>query len=85
MNENWAMEATELLPALKKTVVLGCAAVLIFRNVYLIRPMYLQTNTIFDVSGVVKEGPAVGIFSTYMGPYMQNETIKTTAHCSNSV
>lgn len=64
------------LPALKRIVILGCAAVLVFRNVYLIRPMYLQTNTIFDVGGVVKDGPALGIFSSYMGPYMQNESIK---------
>ncbi len=65
-----------MLAALKKTALLCTVVLLVFRNIYIIRPMYLQTNTIFDVGGVVKEGPAFGIFSTYMGPYMQNETIK---------
>ena len=71
-----AADGNHILTALKKAALLCTVALLVFRNAYIIRPMYLQTNTIFDVGGVVKEGPAVGIFSTYMGPYMQNETIK---------
>lgn len=61
---------------LKRGVVMCGAVLLIFRNSYLIRPMYLQTNTILQLGGIVKEGPAIGIISGYMGPYMQNESIR---------
>lgn len=61
---------------LKQGVVLCGAMLLIFKNSYLIRPMYLQTNTILQLGGIVKEGPAIGIVSGYMGPYMQNESIR---------
>lgn len=58
-------------------VALLCGAVfLMFRNIYIIRPMYLQVNTILNIRGVVKDGPALGIVSEYMGPYMQNESIE---------
>lgn len=49
---------------------------LLFRGVYIIRPMWLQMNPIWEVGGIVKAGPAKGIISTYMGPYMQNESVK---------
>ncbi len=70
------VQGGRLLEILKKGMVIGGAALLIFRNIYLIRPMYLQANTILELGGIVKEGPAKGIVSSYMGPYMQNESIK---------
>ncbi len=51
-------------------------AFLVFKNVYLFRPLIYQANTIFEVGGIVKEGPAVGIITNYMGAYIQNESIK---------
>ena len=38
--------------------------------------MQYDVNTLWNIRGVVKSGPAVGIFSEYMGPYIQNETMK---------
>ena len=61
---------------LKRKVVLCGVVFLIFRNIYLIRPMYLQADTILQLGGIVKEGPAIGIVSSYMGPYMQNESVR---------
>lgn len=49
---------------------------LVFRNIYIIRPMNGDVSTIMKIAGIVKEGPAKGIISEYMGPFMQNETIK---------
>lgn len=51
-------------------------AFLVFKNVYLFRPLIYQANTIFEVGGIVKEGPAAGIITNYMGAYIQNESIK---------
>ena len=62
--------------ALKRFVLLCGVLLLVFRNVYIIRPMYLQANTIFDIRGIVKTGPAIGIISEYMGPYMQNASVE---------
>ena len=60
-----------------KGAVLICGVIfLAFRNGYIIRPMYLQVNSILHLGGIVKEGPAMGIVSEYMGPYMQNESMK---------
>ncbi len=56
--------------------VVLCVGVLVFRNVYIIRPMYGDVKNIFTIAGIVKSGPAVGIISEYMGPYVQNESIK---------
>lgn len=75
--EAWkAADTTNVTANLKKAALFCGVLLLVFRNVYIIRPMYLQTNTIFDVGGIVKDGPAIGIISAYMGPYMQNESIK---------
>lgn len=51
-------------------------AFLIFRNIYIIRPMNGDVSTILKIHGIVKEGPAAGIITEYMGAYMQNESIK---------
>lgn len=61
---------------MKRLAYIGGVLFLVFRNVYIIRPMYLQVNTIFDIRGIVKEGPAMGIISEYMGPYMQNASVE---------
>lgn len=52
------------------------AMFLVFRNGYLIRPLNGDVSTIFNIANMVKGGPAKGIVSEYMGPYMQNETLK---------
>ncbi len=65
-----------LFNTLKKAVIVSFIMFLAFRNIYIIRPMWKYMNTIFEIEGIVKSGPAIGIMSTYMGPYMQNETIK---------
>ena len=58
-------------------VLLVCGFLLLtVRNAYIIRPMYGQIQPLTAVGGIVKEGPAIGIISDYMGVYMQNETLK---------
>lgn len=57
--------------------VLICGVLfLLFRNAYIIRPMNGDVSTILNIGGIVKSGPAMGIISEYMGPYMQNESMK---------
>ncbi len=69
-------DISALSNSLKRIVVLSFILFLAFRNTYIIRPMWKHMNTIFEIEGIVKSGPAIGIMSTYMGPYIQNETIK---------
>lgn len=58
-------------------VIIVCMILfLIFRNVYIIRPMNGHIQTISSVSGIVKEGPAIGVITEYMGAYMQNESMR---------
>ncbi len=59
----------------KVCLIVGIAT-LMFRNVYIIRPMQGDVSSILKIGSIVKEGPAIGIISEYMGPYIQNETIK---------
>lgn len=61
---------------LRAAVLAVGMAFLVFRNTYLIRPLAYQVSTIMQVGGIVKEGPAAGIISNYMGAYIQNESIK---------
>ncbi len=68
-------EILEQKKSMKRLLLLS-ALFLVFRNGYLIRPMNGDVSTICDIAGIVKGGPAIGIVSEYMGPYMQNETIK---------
>ncbi len=59
-----------------KIVVLFCGVLfLTFRNAYIIRPMNGDVSSILEIGGIVKKGPAIGVVSEYMGPYMQNESI----------
>ncbi len=53
-----------------------CLVFFVFRNLYIIRPMQGDVCSILNIGSVVKEGPAIGIVSEYMGPYIQNESIK---------
>lgn len=58
-------------------VIIVCGILfLTFRNVYIIRPMNGHIQTILSISGIVKEGPALGVITEYMGAYMQNESVK---------
>ena len=47
-------------------------AVMLFRNLYLIRPMTGTQTTVFSIGNVVRDGPMLGIFSDYMGPRIAN-------------
>lgn len=67
---------SEISNTLKKIIIVSFIMFLAFRNIYITRPMWKYMNTIFEIEGIVKSGPAIGIMSTYMGPYIQNETIK---------
>lgn len=66
----------ETFKVLWKATILCSVLFLIVRNVYIIRPMSGDVSSILQVRGIVKEGPAKGIISEYMGPYMQNESMK---------
>ena len=61
---------------LKKGLVIASVLVLLGRNAMLIRPYNGDVSSIFMVRGIVKDGPAIGLITEYMGAYMQNETIK---------
>lgn len=47
-------------------------AIVIFRNIYLVRSIARFRVSIFEVNNVVKDGPLLGIFSDYMGPHIVN-------------
>ena len=48
----------------------------VFREGYITKPMNPEPTSILDIRGIVKSGPAVGMMSTYMGPYMVNTSMK---------
>ncbi len=60
---------------IKVCMIFGLMA-LMFRSVYIIRPMQGDVSSILHIGSIVKEGPAIGIISEYMGPYIQNESVK---------
>lgn len=60
---------------IKVCLIVGLVS-LMFRNVYIIRPMQGDVSSILYIRSVVKEGPAIGIVSEYMGPYIQNESMQ---------
>jgi len=60
---------------LKRAFVTICLMFLMFRNAYIIRPLQWDVSTILNIGMIVKEGPAIGVVSEYMGPYIQNESI----------
>lgn len=51
-------------------------ALVLFRNFYTFVPMSIYFKTIFSVENIVKSGPAMGIISDYMGPYIMNSDIQ---------
>ncbi len=57
-------------------VTFSGALFLTFRNAYIIRPINGDVSSLLHIRGIVKEGPAIGIISEYMGTYMQNESQK---------
>lgn len=70
------LDGHRVLRTLRNACVLFFIGVLLFRNAYIIRPMYGDVKNIFTIAGIVKGGPAIGIISEYMGPYVQNESMK---------
>lgn len=70
------LNGPKIICTVRNIVVLFFIGMLIFRNAYIIRPMYGDVKNIFTIAGIVKSGPAIGIISEYMGPYVQNESIK---------
>lgn len=59
-----------------KALLLCGILFLVFRNIYIIKPFNSQIQPITAIRGIVKEGPAFGMISEYMGAYMQNESVK---------
>lgn len=50
-----------------------CMIVVLFRNIYVFRPMASPAEiTIFSINNVVRDGPMKGIFADYMGPHIRN-------------
>lgn len=47
-------------------------ALTLFRNLYTFVPMSIYFKNIFSLGNIVKSGPATGIISDYMGPYIIN-------------
>ena len=62
--------------AICKSILYFGLVLLIFRNIYIIRPMTGYVSSLLNIGGIVKSGPAIGILSEYMGPYIQNESMK---------
>lgn len=46
--------------------------VVIFRNIYIFRPMNRMQALTVSINNVVRDGPLKGIFSDYMGPHIMN-------------
>lgn len=51
-------------------------ALVLFRNIYTFLPMSIYFKNIFSVGNIVRSGPAVGIISDYMGPYIINSDMR---------
>lgn len=51
-------------------------ALIIFRSGYLFSSMAGTKGNLFSLGGIVKDGPAVGIVSEYMGPYIFESTMQ---------
>lgn len=71
-----AIDGTATPGMLKRMLLLCGVLFLTFRNTYIIRPMNGDVSSILKIAGIVKDGPAIGVVSEYMGPYMQNESMK---------
>ncbi len=65
-------EQTYLLVCLLPVFLL----ITIFRGGFITKPMNPEPTSVLDVRGIVKSGPAVGMMSTYMGPYMINTSME---------
>lgn len=50
-------------------------AVVLFRNLYVMRPLNRMHATVFSAGNVVKAGPMMGIFTDYMGAYIRNSNL----------
>ena len=56
-------------------IILFCGLT-IFHNGYLAKAMNTQKLSFYEIGGIVKSGPAMGIVSEYMGPYLFNATMQ---------
>lgn len=56
-------------------LILYCG-ITIFQSGVLIVPLSGHQVSIFEARGIVRSGPAMGLISTYMGPYMINSTMQ---------
>lgn len=57
------------------SVVLLFCAVTVFRSGYIMKCMSTEKTNVLKIAGTVKDGPAKGLVSEYMGPYMLNATL----------
>ncbi len=48
----------------------------LFRNIYTFVPMSIYYKNIFSIENIVRSGPAMGIISDYMGPYIMNSNLE---------
>lgn len=55
-------------------LLLGLVAVSIFGKGFTLRAGKTETNTVLGIRGIVREGPAAGIFMNYMQAYITNST-----------
>ena len=64
----------------RKWIFKGVLYVIVFRNAFLIQPKLTNYNrNIFELleeRNKVKSGPAIGIYSDYMGPYVMNQNMQ---------
>ncbi len=60
---------------LKYSLIWVFCALAIFRMGYIFKPFDEYIGTIFELRGIVKDGPALGVMSKYMGPYIMNTSM----------
>lgn len=56
-------------------LILAFLAVVLFRNVYVMRPLNRMHATVFSAGNVVLAGPMMGICTDYMGAYIRNSNL----------
>ncbi len=61
-----------------KWIFIGILYVIVFRNAFLIQTKQLTNynRNIFEIRNMVRSGPACGICSDYMGPYIMNKNMQ---------
>lgn len=67
-------DKNDRLSALCRFTAIIVFGFLVARSCILIQPLSGEIPTLFQIRGLVKQGPATGIVTSYMGAYMQNES-----------